>query len=317
MPRKVMRPKAWDPKKITAGREVWVQPKIDGCRMYNPEGVAMARTMKLHRNRHVTAMFSNLMYMGFDGEAAAEHECNPDLCRITSSAMGTADGEPFVLWHIFDFVTDETHALPYHMRYAAAKHRISELQATGQGLQLRLVPYIVCHSLAEIEAADAKYVEMGYEGSCVWDPSIVHKEGDSSATHRGCVRIKGFVHGEAKILEIIEGDHNGNVAQVNELGRSFRTSHQENKTPNGMLGAFKMEQLEDLYDENNKNRLLIAKGEVFMCAPGLLDHTQRKEALLNPHLYLNKIGKYKFFPKGIKDKPRFPQFDSVRSPEDL
>jgi DNA ligase-1 len=314
MPRKVMRPKGWDPKKNNSG---WLQPKIDGVRMYNPEGTALARTMKLHRNRHVTAMFSNPMYIGFDGEVAAELETHSELCRLTSSAMSRADGEPFVLWHIFDFVTEDTHALPYSMRYAEAKRRISELQSKSLGMQLRLVPYVECRSLEEVEAAHARYITLGYEGSCLWHPDVVHKAGDSSPTHKGCVRIKDFVHSEARILRLIEGDHNGNVAQVNELGRTFRTSHQEGKIPNGMLGAFEMEQLEDLYDENDKKKLLVAKGEIFMCAPGLLDHKARVHALANPHLYLDQIGKYKLFPKGIKDKPRFPQFDSVRSKEDL
>lgn len=315
MTRKVMRPKGWDPKKVRY--PVRLLPKIDGCRMYNPDGTARARTMKLHRNRHVTAQFSHDMYIGFDGEVAAELETNPDLCRITSSALSRAEGEPFVLWHIFDFVTDDTCTLPYHMRYEAAERKIKELQSVGLGGHLRLIPYITCHNLEEVQAAHDANLKAGFEGSVLWDPSIVHKEGDSSPTHRGAVRIKDFVHGEALIVGIEEGEENGNEAQVNALGRTFRTSHQENKTPNGMLGAFIMRQIEDLYDENDKKRLLIAKDEVFKCAPGLLDHNQRREALLNPHLYLQKIGKYKFFPKGIKDKPRFPQFDSVRSVEDL
>jgi DNA ligase-1 len=309
-----MKPKGWEPKKVRF--PVWLFAKVDGVRMYNPEGIALARTQKKHRNAYVTNQFSNAMYIGFDGEVAAERDTHPDLCRITSSAMSRAEGEPYVLWHIFDFVTEDTHALPYHLRYDHANARIKQLQSHGQGMHLRLMPYVVCNNLEEVEAAHAANLKAGYEGSCLWDPSVVHKQGDSSPTHRGCVRIKDFIHGEARILEVIEGETNGNEAQENELGRTFRTTHQENMTPNGMLGAFKMQQLEDLFDENTK-KLLIAKDEIFMCSPGSLDHNGRRHALANPQLYLNQIGKYKFFPKGIKDKPRFPQFDSVRSAEDL
>ena len=118
-------------------------------------------------------------------------------------------------------------------------------------------------------------------------------------------------------MGITEGDRNDNVAQINELGRTFRTSHQENKVPNGMVGSIQMKSLEDVYDPQDKTKLLIAKGSLFNAAPGALTHDERNFYFENQHRFLEQIAKVKFFPKGIKDKPRFPQFFSLRSKEDL
>ncbi len=313
---KVQNPKTLDRSKMKHWPR-WSEPKIDGCRAYNPEGTLLGRSQKQHANRYVTAQFSTALYVGLDGEMAAAHECNPALCRITTSAMSTQEGEPFVLWHCFDYLTPETVELPYGTRYSFMRAKIEDLQRSGHAMQLRVVPYVICNSMEEIDAAHEKWLDMGYEGSVVWDPSVKHKEGASSPTQRGALRIKDFIDFEAEIIGYTEGERNDNEAQTNELGRTFRTSHQENKIPNGMIGNLKMRALQDVYDLQVKTRLLIAKDSEFICAPGALTHDQRLDFFRNPHKILGQIAKAKFFPKGMKDKPRFPQFFSFRSKEDL
>lgn len=314
MVRKVQRPKALDRNKMKHWPR-WSQPKIDGCRAYNPQGILLARTQKEHANRYVTEQFSKEYFIGLDGEMAAGHECNPALCRLTTSALSTVAGQPFVLWWLFDYITDDTVELPYRDRYALLELKIKELQVLGLGGHLRLVPYIECHNIEQIDAAHEQWLKMGYEGSCVYDPSVRHKEGDSTPTQRGVLRIKDFIDIEGVILGVTEGEKNNNYAQTNELGRTFRTSHQENKEPNGMVGSIQMRALEDVVDPQTKV-LLVAKGSEFTAAPGALTHDERKFYFENQHHFVEKIGKVKFFPKGVKDKPRFPQFFSLRSPED-
>ncbi len=315
MTRKVMRPKAWDPKKVKF--PCWIQPKIDGVRAYNPEGTLLARTQKKHGNRHTTAFYSQPAYVGMDGELAAELETHPDLCRITSSAVGSYEGTPFTLWWLFDYVVDTTIHLPYEARYNELKQRVAELQAQSKGMRLRVVPYVVCNNLAELEAAHEANMQAGYEGSCIYNPSLPHKEGDSSATHGGVNRIKDFVDFEAEVLSVIEGEENQNEAQTNELGRTFRTSHQANKVPNGMVGNMSCRNLKDVFDIYDKKKLLIAKDQIFTCSPGNMPHSDRLRFFKEQSLIVGKVIKAKFFPKGIKDAPRFPTYQCIRNPEDL
>jgi DNA ligase-1 len=309
-----MRPKAWDPKKVKF--PCWLEPKIDGVRGYNPDGRLLARTMKEHRNKHITTLYSRADLLGFDGELVAQSPTHPDLCRITSSACSDANKYEYTQWWIFDYTGYGFEKEPYHVRYAYAARLIEKLPLDIRD-RLRMVPYVVCNNMEELEAAHQKNMEDGYEGSVKYDPNCLHKEGDSSASHGGANRIKDFIDFEAEVLSIEEGQENLNEAQINELGRQFRSSHQANKIGNGMVGNLLCRSLVDVFDLYDTKKLLIAKGQEFTCSPGKMDHPTRKLFFENSEMIVRKIIKAKFFPKGIKDAPRFPTYVCIRSKEDM
>jgi hypothetical protein len=311
---KPMRAENYDPNKIKF--PVWEEPKIDGFRGYNPDGLLLARTLKKHANRYVTAFFSKPEYKGFDGELAAQHETHPDLCRLTTSALNTEAGEPFVLWHIFDYVTEETRRMPYWQRYTIMADRIREFQSKGMCGQLRIVPYRVCNNLEELMQAHQENMEAGYEGTCFYGPDVAHKEGKSSPRHNGVLRIKDFIDTEALVLGLVEGEKNLNEATINELGRQVRSSHQENKVPNGMVGSLQCQALEDVRDLYS-GKLLLEKDQKFICSPGAMTEDEKIDFFCNPHKIVNHIIKLKFFPKGVKDKPRFPNYMMIRPKVDI
>ena len=315
MKRKAMRPKNIDYKKLPY--PLWLQPKLDGVRALNFTGRLTARTLKEHRNRHITAQFSKPEYIGFDGEIAAWEETHWDLCRKTSSACSTEAGEPYVWWHVFDFVTEQTVNMPYYERYRYLKERIEYGQACGQYQNIRLVPYVVVNNYEELQVQHNIYLSKGYEGSVAYNPNGLHKEGNCSPINGPVWRIKDFIDFEAEIIGFTEGEENLNEAQINELGLQYRSSHKENKVPNGMIGNLQCKALQDVYDLQDETRLLIPKDSVFTAAPGFMDHSDRTRYFNNPELIIDQVGKFKFFPKGLKDKPRFPQFVTLRSLEDL
>lgn len=312
---KVMRAENYERNKIRF--PIWVQPKVDGVRAYNPQGTLLSRQLKQHKNRYTTAYFSRSQYIGLDGELAAQDERHPDLCRLTSSAVGTILGEPYTLWHLFDYVTRDTVDKPYEVRYQLLCAKVRELTAAGYGERLRVVPYKVAHNLEEYDAIHEEYMNAGYEGSCYYDPKSTHKEGKSSPKHGGCLRRKDFIDFEAIVEEVVEGETNLNEAQVNELGRQYRTSHQAGKVPNGLVGTIVATSLVDVYDLYEKTKLLVAKGQRFNSSPGHMTEDLKRAILADPSLIVGKPSKFKFFCKGIKDAPRFTQWVSLRSIEDL
>lgn len=312
---KPMRAANYLPKKVKF--PVWAEPKIDGVRGYNPEGTMLSRTLKKFANRYTTNFYSYPEYIGFDGELAAADERDEDLCRKTTSALTSIDGSPFTLWHIFDYVTEVTRKWPYRDRYALAEEKIQTLQRQGLCGHLRLVPYEVCNNMEELMAAHLKFKLLGYEGTCFYGPSVAHKEGKSSPTHNGVLRIKDFVDTEAEVIGLEEGEENLNPSQTNELGRSFRTSHQENKIPNGMVGTIIARQCEDVFDPLDETKLLIPKGQEIRVSPGKMTHAEREHYMKHPEQLIGKIIKHKFFPHGIKDKPRFSNYQCIRMKEDL
>lgn len=297
---------------------VIAQPKIDGVRALNMEGMLTGRSLKQHANRYVTSFFSHADMIGFDGEMAAEHECHPDLCRLTTSALSRIDGQPFVLWWVFDYVTEQTKDLSYSERHAALTAKVREFHRAGAGIHpsqyLRVVPSVLVHNMGELLAFDHRCLDMGYEGTIIRDPNGKHKQGRSTVREGGLLRIKRFIDAEIVVTEILEGEVNGNEAQVNELGLQFRSSHQDNMVPNGMVGAMMGRLLADVVSNGT---VLFKAGEIVKVGAGKMPHDDRLKFFQNPSLIIGKLAKFKMFPNGVYNKPRFPTFQSLRSDSDV
>jgi DNA ligase-1 len=280
------------------------QPKIDGVRGWNPYGNMVGRSLKPHGNLHTAKMFSDPSFKGLDGELAAESEVHPRLCSLTSSATSTIGGEPFLLWHCFDYVTERTIAMPYEERYAALINVVNTL-----GGHLRIVPSYSCKDMVQLEAVDEQFLILGFEGTIIRDPKGLHKQGRSTVREGGLLRIKHFIEEEAIVIGLTEGNRNDNEAQINELGRQFRTSHQENKIPNGMLGSMQCRIL--------KTTELFKAGDEITVSPGVMTKEEKIYYWENQNLLINQIIKFKHFAHGVKDKPRFPNFQSIRGKNDI
>ena len=95
--------------------------------------------------------------------------------------------------------------------------------------------------------------------------------------------------------------NNGNIAIKNELGRTARSSHKENKSGRGDLGALLLRH---------------SSGIEFSCGTGFTDG-ERGEIWANRDRYLGQLAKYKHFPVGAKDLPRHPVFLGWRDRRDL
>lgn len=298
---------------------VITQPKIDGVRGVNFFGNLTGRSLKAHKNKYTTKFYSHSCLVGLDGELAANYECHPDLCRLTSSALSTIEGEPFTLWWLFDYITPQTIKRPYKERYDALVDRIRELYSINNEVwqHLRVVESVLCENLEQLLECDAKWLEMGYEGTIIRDPEGLYKQGRSTVREMGLLRIKRFIESEAIIMEVVEGETNLNEAQINELGKTFRTSHKDGKIPNGMVGSLLCKQLGDVFDPNNPEVKLLEDGQDIIVSPGTLTEQEKKFYFENKGHIIGRVTKYKFFPKGMKDKPRFPNHQSFRMESDI
>lgn len=294
------------------------QPKIDGVRGKNSHGGLTGRSLKLFKNRYTTDFYSHDFFKGFDGELAAERETHPDLCRLTTSAVGTIEGKPFTLWWLFDYIHENNMADTYAERYAQMVERVQQLQAPLTYMpwagHLRIVPFKLITCMEELLAYDDENLDAGYEGTIIRDPLGKHKQGRSTVREGGLLRIKRFIESEAEVLELVEGQRNQNEAQINELGQQFRSSHQENMVPNGLVGSMTCRALADVMDQG---RVVISKGQIITVSPGNMPHYQRADYFIYPEQLVGKTIKFKFFPKGIKDKPRFPTFVTIRDAADM
>jgi DNA ligase 1 len=295
-----------------------VQPKIDGVRFLHLIGKPTGRSLKQHKNRYVNHFFGDMLFDGLDGEIIVGQDLtNPDLCRMTSSAIGSYEGSHHYTWNIFDHINDETKHLSYEYRIAIAQQKIVEITAKYPMLRdhLALIDSFECISMNDLLTFEEDFLDLGYEGLIIRDPNGLYKEGRSTIREGGLLRLKRFVEEEALVIGLVEGQENNNEPLINELGNTYRTSHKANKLSNGLIGNLQCSTAKDIKD--SKGNLLFAKGQLITVSPGCLDHNQRRFYWENQFNILGKIIKFKFFPKGIKDKPRFPTFVSFRNKEDM
>ncbi len=281
------------------------QPKIDGVRGLNLTGKLTGRSLKTHDNIATTAFYSHPVFIGLDGELAANEETHADLCRLTTSAVGTIKGTPFTLWHLFDIINERTLHLPYEKRLEALQDHYNKMRDNfpEYANRVRVIPHVVVGNLETLLYYDTLWLAKGYEGTILRDPNGKYKQGRSTPTEGGLLRIKRFTDGEAVVDSVEEGQTNNNEATINPTGHTERSTHQENMVPNGMVGRL--------------NCTDCKTGLPIIVAPGRMPHADRIAYLQFPERILKETIKYKHFNKGVKDKPRFPTFQCIKAKSDI
>lgn len=287
-----------------------VQPKIDGVRGTIQDCELRGRSMKKHANKVNTILFSHSIFNNLDGELfdATAGIMHPDLCRITSSAMSTFDGAPYIKMCVFDYLANPDQ--PYSERLKQLHSVVNERAAKRPDIlnYIQIVDSYLCSSLDEFQALEQRFLDEGYEGIIVRNPIKPYKQGRSTVREQGLLRGKQFVKEKAIVVEIREGVVNNNEAQTNERGLTFRSSHKANLEPSGKVGTLVCKAVTSF---KVSDTLTIEKGQTFDVAPGKMPHDERTRYFVDQSLIVGKTIQFKFFPKGCKDKPRFPTFDCI------
>lgn len=92
-----------------------------------------------------------------------------------------------------------------------------------------------------------------------------------------------------------------NEAQVNELGRTSRSSALSGLVPKNTLGAL---------------TLRMQDGRLFNCGTGFSDEL-RQEIWNDRETYMGQFASVRFMATGIKDLPRHPVFQGFRHEDDI
>lgn len=291
------------------------QPKIDGFRGVFINDWLTARTMRRFNNLHTCNFFSQIGFKGFDGEFAAESETHPRLCHLTTSALNTVGGEPWLMWHIFDYVTSQTLNMPYIARLQMGHDRVQRLKNDRPelGAHVQTIPWKIVNNMDELQNEIEADLDNGFEGSIIRKVDGRYKEGRSTVKEGLLLRIKPYIEVDAVVDELIEGQKNLNEATFNHAGYTTRSTHAENMIPNGMIGSMQCTLCEDV---TFLGKTIHRKGDPIKVSAGKLTHGERDFYFHNPERILKRRIKVQIFPVGIKDKPRHPTFQSFRSDAD-
>lgn len=292
-------------------------PKIDGVRALNIEGQLVARSGKPFKNKLNTNYFSSYILSGFDGEMVAGDLTDENLCSQTTSAMNTIDGLVACNWMIFDYNGSAVKvAEPYQSRLEKAKNLVMGLHQKYPELRGRLgvVEHVILKSEAEAQEYFAANLERGFEGTILRDPEGPYKYGRCTAKEANYLRVKAFADAEIRITKVVEGMTNNNELKRGQFGQAERSTNAENMVPNGMVGSLMGELLADIVV---KGEVFLPKGTEVEIAAGKLNHADRRAYFESPENIIGKIAKFQYFPIGMKEKLRFPTFQTFRAEEDL
>ena len=276
--------------------------KLDGIRCMIQDGVALSRSLKPIRNKHVQSVIGRKEFNGFDGELTVGEPINSDVYRNTCSHVMSENKKfEFSFW-VFD----------YFLNNDIYKNRKKEISFLKQVILQKLIPEHdhtlkmlgtkTINNMKELEEYELACLEIGYEGVILRDPNAKYKHGRSTVKEGGLIKVKRFNDSEARILDMEEQMKNNNEKKVNELGRGQRSSHKANKTPKGTLGALIVKD--------------VHSGALFNIGTGFTN-------IVRDHLWKYKNGligeivKYKYFSIGVKDAPRHPVYLGMRDSIDM
>ncbi len=279
--------------------------KFDGCRLWNKDGQALARSNEPHENVFITNKYSDIMFSGFDGELTVGKPNEEDTLNRTSSATRKHKWEGEIVWNLFDWVHDCVIDLTFHERYLALLNYVEKNLEVMHNNGIRIIPFEWIHSKEEAEAFYQRALDDGYEGAVYRNPKGKHKSGRSTLKENDFLRAKPQSTKEAVVHSIYEAMENQNEATTNALGRTERSSHKENLVPKGMLGGMWC------YHPQDESKTL------FKIGPGKMTHDMRKHYFEHSEELIGQLITYKSMDKGVKDAPRFGRYIAIRSKKDM
>lgn len=270
--------------------------KLDGLRCIIENGVALSRTAKPFPNQFVQKFFQeHPEYEGIDCELIVGPPNERTTYLMSQSGIMKRSGEPDFMMYIFDHV--KTPTMPYEARLSAIQRQAFTERAVV--LDQRLI-----HNEEELLEYEDLVLNLGYEGLILRAPHAPYKHGRSTFNEHYLLKFKRFKDSEAEIIGFEEEMENQNDAEKDAFGRTKRSSHQENLVGKGTLGCFNCRDIHGTFSVD------------FSIGTGYDAH-QRKVFWRARNKLIGKIVKYSYFPKGSKERPRFPTFLCFRDKIDI
>lgn len=265
--------------------------KLDGIRATVQGGQLLSRNLKPIPNKNIQGIFKGLPE-GLDGELIygdpADEHAFSNTTSVVMSDNKVAAGVSFYVFDIFE-------PGPFERRLSLAADYAKDYN-------LSFVPQYLIINEEKLLSFEASALEAGHEGIMVRSPDGPYKQGRSTVKEGHLLKLKRFKDAEAEIIGFYEEMENTNEAKTNLLGRTERSTAKEGKVGKGTLGGFSV--------RDTKTQVEFEVGGGFTAA-------MRQEYWKDRKRLVGKILKYKYFPIGLKDRPRFPVFLGFRDKRDM
>mgnify|MGYP003945264319 CR=1 FL=1 len=278
-----------------------VSPKVDGIRATRWGGRLYSRSLKLIPNKHIQSLsYAANLPAPFDGELVVGSATGEGVFNRTTSGVMSRDEAPAFTWYVFDYVPiSEVQRHVFQGRYNRLTQYADEIERHAPWI--KVLRHIMVHNIEQLLRAEQNAINLGFEGLMGRDPTGPYKHGRSTVLEGWLYKFKRFVSDEALVIGYIEEMHNTNEATINELGYTKRSSHAGGMVGKGTLGALVCKNL---------------AGAEFNIGNGFTADQRRQLWAIRDQL-VGRIAKFKRFPIGEKDKPRFPVWEGFRDLRDM
>jgi DNA ligase-1 len=275
---------------------IYVLPKLDGIRCLIKDGQAMSRSLKPIPNKWIQMHLKDLPD-GLDGELIVGSPTAEDVYRTTNSFVMSNDKEGLFKYYVFD---DWSSRLKYTQRQRALLATINELKEPI----LHYVPLRMAHNTSNLLWYEQQYVSEGYEGLILRNPDGLYKFGRTTLKENNGFKLKRFEDSEAIVVRILPEYENTNEAKRNDAGKLERSTSADGLVAKESMGAIVV------YDPKLKVEFNIGTG---FSAKDRLWWWEHGQEVIDQ----GRLIKYKYFPVGVKEKPRHPVFKGFRDKIDL
>lgn len=270
--------------------------KYDGVRCLGVDSNLNSRSMKDIANVFTNQRFErHCKFKALDGELIVGDPTDKQCIEKTSAAMRTIKGEPQSNWYLYDMPSLD----PFEVR----------IDNLNEYVERKRLPHVIVvqqkllRSWDEVLEMEETHLAQGHEGLILRSPDGRYKSGKSTLKEGYCVKLKRFKDGEAVVIGVTELQHNLNPQKVSETGKLKRAKLKEFLVGGNTLGNLICRDLET--------------GVEFEIGTGF-SAAQRQWFWDNRDKVVNKIiVHYRWFPVGVKDRPRHPTFKYIRDPKDM
>ena len=278
---------------------VLATPKIDGHRAFRKGDTLLSRSGKPIQNVTIRRILTSLLPEGADGEIIAGVVFQDVSSAVNSSIGSIHYGDPFTFYW-FDWVKDDPKK-PYVERMKDVEQYLIENPEVLQHKQAKIIPLlpILIQNADELKKYETKMLDSGAEGVMIRKPDGIYKMNRSTAREAILLKVKRMLTSEAKIIGFSESVQNTNEAYKNEVGSTKRSTKKDGMVKQGKLGSF-----------------IVEKDGVEFKVAGFTED-MKTQFWLDKEKLLGKYVEYKYFPIGMKDKPRHPIFLRFRHEDDM
>jgi DNA ligase-1 len=273
-------------------------PKLDGIRCLIVDNKPVSRTLKPIPNKHIREVLTGLPD-GLDGELIVGGDPTADnVYSLTNSGVMSVEGTPDFTYWVFDRWDDP---YKYSIRMTALRGVMDYL--TKKNPRIQFLEYTLAANEQALYDYEEKMVNLGYEGIIIRDLDGLYKWGRCTYREGNAYKYKRFADSEGVVIDVLQEMQNNNEEKRDATGKMQRSISKAGLLPKDSMGALMVETEE-------WGRFQIGSGFTKEDRQWWWENRTRL-------IQERTIVKFKYFPVGIKDKPRFPIYLGIRSKDDM